>query len=59
MLREIPRAGQGNGIRRFRDNVLAQNGGVLRILDRWTDIRDQRREGSVVILDFTCKRGAA
>jgi acetyltransferase len=59
LLREILRVGERNGIQHFRGNVLAQNGRMLRLLHRWTDIRDQRREGSVVTLDFTCKRGGA
>ncbi len=53
LLKGILRAGDANGIRRFRAYVLAHNHRVLDFLARHTDIRERSTERGVVGVLFT------
>jgi acetyltransferase len=53
LLEEILRAGEANGIRRFRAHVLADNHRTLALLARVTDVQEQRTEQGAVELVFT------
>ena len=56
LLKEILRAGEGNGIRRFRAYVLADNHRMLAMLSRLTHIHQRKIEQGVVEILFT-RRG--
>ncbi len=56
LLKEILRAGEANGIRRFRAYVLADNHRMLALLFGSTDIRQRKVERGVVDILFT-RRG--
>lgn len=58
LLKEILRAGEANGIHRFRAYVLAGNHRMLAMLDRLTEIRQRRIEEGVVEILFS-RRGAS
>ncbi len=53
LLKEILRAGEANGIRRFCAYVLADNHRMLAMLSRLTDIQQRRIEQGVVDILFT------
>lgn len=53
LLNEILRAGETNGIRRFRAYVLADNHRMLAMLSRLTDVRQSKIERGVVEILFT------
>lgn len=56
LLRELVHAAEVNGIQRFRAYVLADNRRMLHLLSRHTDVREQRRDGSVVEVTMTRKQ---
>jgi len=56
LLSEILRAGEANGIRRFRAHVLAENHRTLAILSRLTEIQQDKTEQGVITLLFTRRR---
>ncbi len=53
LLKEILRAGEANGVRRFRAYVLADNHRVLNLLARHTDIRQREAKEGVLDILFT------
>jgi RimJ/RimL family protein N-acetyltransferase len=59
LLNEILRAGEANGIRRFRAYVLADNDRMLAMLSRLTDVQQRTTEQGVVEILFTPRRTPA
>ncbi len=55
LLTEIMRAGEANGIRRFRAHVLADNHRVLALLGRLTDVQERSTKQRVVTLRFALR----
>lgn len=53
LLKEILRAGERNGIRRFRAYALADNHRMLAVLSRWTDIQERKTYEGVMEVLFT------
>ncbi len=53
LLKEILRAGEANGIRRFRAYVLADNHRMLAMLSRLTDVQQRKIEQGIVDILFT------
>jgi RimJ/RimL family protein N-acetyltransferase len=53
LLREILRAAEGNGIHRFRADVLAENRRMLRLLATDTHIEHWKTEGCVTTISLT------
>ncbi len=52
LLTEILRAGEANGLRRFRAHVLADNQRMLALLARLTDVQERTTKQRVVTLRF-------
>jgi RimJ/RimL family protein N-acetyltransferase len=59
LLNEILRAGEANGIRRFRAYVLADNHRMLAMLSRLTDVRQRTTERGVANILFTRRATSA
>ena len=53
LLRELLRAADLNGIRRFRAFVLAENRRMLHVLSRNTDVQERKRDGGVLELTLS------
>ncbi len=58
LLRELVHAAELNGIHRFRAYVLADNRRMLHLLGRHTEVRERRRDGSVLELTLRPRGGA-
>jgi RimJ/RimL family protein N-acetyltransferase len=58
LLREILRAAEGNGIHRFRADILAENHRILRLLATEAQIEDSESGAGVTTISLTARRVA-